>query len=304
MLLKKIFKNSAVVLLGLLFLFSAYSKLVSIEQFEIQLAGFGITNWQVVKYLTRIIVSFEFFIGFMYLFQLKMTKITFPISFFLLIGFTFFSIYQLLFVGETQNCGCFGELIEFNFKETILKNLATLLLIFIVWKITAFKEWFFPKKTTLVVILILIFSIQLVVIIQPPFDIYNQKHQTAIEENTAFLTEFENNAIPKQWYEGEKLLVFVSTSCKYCKQVVAKMGVQYPIDKYKSKILLVVVETEPQMMEEFYKALGIQFQYTTVSKSDFIKTTKGRFPQLFYLKDGIVVKNIGKNDFFESNFDF
>jgi len=62
------------ILLGLIFLFSAYSKLFPIEPFEYSFVELGISNWKSSIIIARLFIAFEFACGLLLLFNLWLKK--------------------------------------------------------------------------------------------------------------------------------------------------------------------------------------------------------------------------------------
>lgn len=109
--------------LGVMFIFSGISKLFPIEAFETVTVQQGIMNWELVPWFSRAMISFELFLGLLFLFNIKLRKFTLPASFLLLLTFTVY-LAILEFSGKGgDNCGCFGELVPMTALQSILKNL-------------------------------------------------------------------------------------------------------------------------------------------------------------------------------------
>lgn len=109
--------------LGVMFIFSGISKLFPIEAFETVTVQQGIMNWELVPWFSRAMISFELFLGLLFLLNIKLRKFTLPASFLLLFVFTVY-LAILEFTGKGgDNCGCFGELVPMTALQSILKNL-------------------------------------------------------------------------------------------------------------------------------------------------------------------------------------
>ena len=112
-------------LLAITFLFSAYTKAVGPGFFEITLMDQGIApNRFTAAYLARFFIGLEFALGFLMLFPFYIKQLM-QFTFFLLGGFTLHLIY-LWSIGDTDNCGCFGEMISMTPEQSIIKNIIML----------------------------------------------------------------------------------------------------------------------------------------------------------------------------------
>ncbi len=304
---KKIGYIIITVLIGGQFLFSAYSKLDTIEQFEIILVQYGIGDWFWSKIIARILISYEFVLGVLLCAQIKFGTMIKKVTLATLIFFSLFVLYQMFAGARVDNCGCFGELVELTPEQTLLKNGISIGLLILAFMLTQKSDWLAKKWRVGSTVILSLVAIGFVVILQPPIDVYGQSSPKAIEDGGMFpaLEIYDSEAgnpigVDSSWYKGKNLIVFVSAGCKYCKQVVSKVNVVYDDPKYKDRILLVFVfETDATINDFLQRTGGEKFATARIDKKRFIKVTKGRYPQLFYLSDGVVEANIGKKELFE-----
>lgn len=115
------------------FIFSAFTKLFPVESFELNIASSGIISWALVPYFARIFISIEAILGFFLILNLK-SRFVIKSIIGVLIFFTFYLFYIWFKNGENEDCGCFGEFVSLNIKESIIKNIILLVLSFIVLK--------------------------------------------------------------------------------------------------------------------------------------------------------------------------
>jgi hypothetical protein len=113
-------------IVAILFIFSAYSKLIPIEAFEKQLVDQGITNWCFAPILARCIISFEFFLGIAFLQNHYFKKFILPATALMLIAFCIYLTYQIITQGNSGNCGCMGQIIPMTPLQALIKNGITL----------------------------------------------------------------------------------------------------------------------------------------------------------------------------------
>jgi len=118
------------VIVSVLFIFSAYSKLypsasVGLGNMEFkQLMEMGFTR-EVAAYFSRLLVAAEFALGIGILQPHFLKRIVVPATLLLLTVFCVHLGYSILNdVGG--NCGCFGELIEMTPTEALIKNIITI----------------------------------------------------------------------------------------------------------------------------------------------------------------------------------
>ncbi|WP_018343836.1 DoxX family protein [Cytophaga aurantiaca] len=113
-------------IVAILFIFSAYTKLIPIEAFEKQLVDQGITNWCFAPILARCIISFEFFLGIAFLQNHYFKKFILPATALMLIAFCIHLTYQMITQGNSGNCGCMGQIIPMTPLQALIKNVITL----------------------------------------------------------------------------------------------------------------------------------------------------------------------------------
>lgn len=132
-------------LLAILFIFSAITKLLSLPFFDGLVAELLIGKdyynhadalWY-TQALTRILISAELVLGLAVLQESFLKKIIIPAIEVMLVLFTLHLFYES-FTHENGftdgNCGCFGDIIPMNNLESIIKNVIAMILGVIVWK--------------------------------------------------------------------------------------------------------------------------------------------------------------------------
>ena len=122
--------------LGGMFLLSAYSKLIAPGIFEILLIENGIfDNRQMAGLFTTIIIGSELAIGFLLLQPNYLKKIIIPVTILILSIFTVHLVYSGFVLGDSENCGCFGELIQMSSVESSIKNIIVIAAAFFLYRL-------------------------------------------------------------------------------------------------------------------------------------------------------------------------
>lgn len=113
------------ILLGAVFIFSGIAKLDSIYQFEQDIFKAGVTNWNIIPYLSRFTIAAEIFLGICFFHKEGLKKFTIPATFIMLVVFTIHLIYSVIISGGglTGNCGCFGQKLSMTPLESLIKNI-------------------------------------------------------------------------------------------------------------------------------------------------------------------------------------
>ena len=129
----KILSKVLQIILGTTFIFSAYTKAVGPGFFEITLMDQGLASSRFFAgHMARFFIGLEFALGFLILLPFYIKKLM-QFTFLLLGGFTAHLIW-LWSLGDTENCGCFGEMISMTPEQSIIKNLVMLSVAFVIYK--------------------------------------------------------------------------------------------------------------------------------------------------------------------------
>ena len=124
---------TARIVVSILFLVSAVSKMFPIWMFEKQLVDLGVSSWCDAPYFSRLLIALEAAIGIAILQRHWLKRFVIPVTAFLLVAFcVHLSIEMVKHGAMNGNCGCFGQLIPMTPLEAFIKNVLTLgLLVYI-----------------------------------------------------------------------------------------------------------------------------------------------------------------------------
>ena len=126
---------SARVIVSILFLVSAVSKMFPIWMFEKQLVDLGICGWCDAPYFSRLLIALEAAIGIAILQRHWLKRFVIPVTAFLLVAFCIHLSIEMVKHGAMNgNCGCFGQLIPMTPLEAFIKNVLTLGLLVYIYK--------------------------------------------------------------------------------------------------------------------------------------------------------------------------
>ena len=216
------------IVLGVIFLFSGYSKLYPIEPFEFTFVDLGIINWEAAPFIARIFIGLEFFIGVLFIFNFQLKKIAYKLSSITLIVFSIYLFLILFFKGNTGNCGCFGSMIEMTPLQALLKNGIMLSLIYVLYK--KHNGWENKKLNIALTAIFVLQSFALPFILNPVALDYSEAYLNKPSENyTLALDSLYANAThsvpPKSLSKGKHVIAFMSLTCSHCKIAAQKMGI-------------------------------------------------------------------------------
>ena len=263
------------IILGISFLFSAYTKIIAPGFFELTMISQGINLDRIyISYISRILIAFEIILGLAFLLNLSVKKITAPATILLLTIFTIHLAY-LVISGNDENCGCFGEMIKMTPLESIFKNIILLIL-----TIFAFMK---SKRTTIKSI-----SFSIVVIASLILTFSFAPIQQTDDFKFKKFTQFEGAGVV-DLAEGEKLLAVFNTNCDHCQETATKLG-QYDNHNIPPIYALFYNEIEEIGPKEFSEKTNTNYPYIVVGDDDFWTLLKNSPPIIYHLKDGEVIQ--------------
>ena len=123
------------ILIFIVFILSAVSKMFPIWQFEKQLVDLNLFSWCQAPYFARFIIGLELAIGIAFLQKHFVKKLVIPVTITLLAAFCIHLTMQMVQFGPMNgNCGCFGQLIPMTPLEAFIKNVITIALLVYLYK--------------------------------------------------------------------------------------------------------------------------------------------------------------------------
>ncbi len=299
-LVKKIIAILLSVGLGLIFIYSGYTKLDPvIETFEFTFVDIGIANWYTAPVIARLLIGLEFFLGLLLIANYNLKKFTLPFTIGLLLFFIIYLTIQIISSGNHGNCGCFGEHLKMTPLQAIIKNLVMIVACLIVyflfdgWKINRNKE---------------ILSFACVTALTVPFLVnpvdyaytsnnLDEKVNYPLELNLLYQPEDTSKVeIPKvDLRKGKHVLAFVSLTCPHCRIAAKKFRL---IKKNNPDLpIYFILNGERKKYKEFIddtQADNIPSSYC-LGKT-FINLAGTDLPRIYYLDNGMLVKKV---DYYE-----
>ncbi len=272
------------ILLGVSFCISAFTKLLSIDEFELYIYSFGFIGFDLSTFLARIIVTFEFVLGVCLVCNWCHTLMKWT-TLVALLSFSSFLLWRI-FVNDTTNCHCFGDIVDLNPKESMVKNFVFLILLVMSWKDVCVSNT--PKKY----IVILSLSIILSVFIYSPPNIFYVNESTTETVNTKLLSDMvlENNLD-----KGKHVICFYSTGCKHCKRCASKIsGIINRLDSPVSYFHVFFMNTGEmeKKIKNFYEenSPGLEISYDVIHPKVFLPIVSGAMPTIVFVDDGKFVR--------------
>jgi len=241
------------VVISLLFLLSAFAKLYPTPLYGItkvfeegQLIPMGFSN-DLVPFISRLIIGFEFFIAFAILQFNYLKKLVVPSTILLLLIFSV-DLSIDIFIGNADNCGCFGQLIPMTPIEALIKNILTILLLFYIYKNVE------DKKSSSFLLLLSSYSIILVLM----FALLPIPSNSVAKQTSSFssyvIDDFNIN-------DGEKILCFFDAGCEHCMDAAKSLNQLSDSIAYFPEMHIIFSDSEADRIPEFFAYVGKEYSH-------------------------------------------
>jgi len=292
--IKKVVIHLLSFIIGGVFIFSALSKYYPIESFEFTIVETGFIGWKFSLILARIIIAIELALGILFLFSYQLMLIS-KITLGLLLVFTSHLVYTLIINGNLGDCGCFGELLPMTPLQGIIKNVALIVLVFILFR----SKYQLKSKIEFLPLYTFILS-NIFIFTQNAVDYtYSTNYLNKSFENfklnidTIYNTpSYEKIGKPIKDIRNEKLIIcFLSSSCEHCRIAAKKFAV---IKKFNINIpLYFFINGDDEDIENFKKRTNIEaIPSSKLNGETFIKLAGVHLPVIYYYNKGIVEKQV------------
>ena len=284
-------------LLGIMLISAAVLKLLSIDNFEIYIYSFDTFNFTWTTVFSRLVIASEILLGLGLVLKIYYKQVWW-LSMFMMIGFTIFLLYVIIFRND-DNCHCFGDLTKLNPSESLYKNLVSIVLLFVVKNE---KDYALGKKLTKWLIgLSIALSLMIPFVVFPMDTIYNKIFSKDININTIELEKlikdpknvnllyFDNANDPNivrhdtltmlKMSEDKYIISFIAAGCKFCNlgaKKLSKIIEHNAIDKKHLKFF--VWGYDDDIVTFILETKTTDYEYWFIDPEKSIDITYGRFP--------------------------
>ena len=270
--------------LGVVFIVSSILKLVSIDTFEIYVFSLGLFNLELSLVFVRVLLAFELILGLMLMMGVY-TKQTVLVSIIALLGFTVF-IVSLIVNNQTEHCHCFGDIIQFDHYQSIIKNLVLIPFLFFVRNTSSI----FKKYTPYQCLGIVLFSFLFIGFISPPDNFLRKSY----DKQTSFQEESLNQYLNESGITtGKYIVLFLSPGCQFCDLASTKLSIIFSKIEtdYNCKL---VFWGEEEAITNFRGEHNFEvFDYSILSPVTFLRITEGKMPLILLIDNGEVIQKYG-----------
>jgi len=274
-------------LLGVFFVGTAVLKLLSIDSFEVYIYSFGIFNYTATTFISRLLIFIELTIGISLILKICFKQIWW-LTMLMMVGFTVFLIYAAIYRNDS-NCHCFGDFVEIDSAQSIVKNIIVLALLFLIRKDVSHDYRPVLKKWLIAGSVVVSFVVSFVLL---PMDvIYNRIYSGNKDVNEAAFYESLSDSIFVEIREGRYLINYALAGCKYCRLGTEKVTMMLDRHGISHDRLKFFVGGSDEAISRFAEITGTSdYEHWKIPAPQFMAITYGKFPLYVFIDDGKVVK--------------
>ena len=274
-------------LLGVFFIGTAVLKLLSIDNLEVYIYGFGLFSYTWTTFFSRLLIFIELIIGISLIFKICFKQIWW-LTMLMMVGFTLFLIYAAIFRNDS-NCHCFGSLIELDPRQSIVKNIITLTLLFLIKNEKSHDYKPVVKKWLVGVIFVVALEIPFVAV---PMDVIYYKIYSEKENvNTVAFYESMSDSTFVDLQQGRYLINYALAGCKFCKVGAEKLTLM--LDRHgisHDKVKFIIGGSDEAVSRFIENTNTSDYEHWKIPAPKFMSITYGKFPLYVFVEDGNVVK--------------
>lgn len=290
---RKIVLTILCVLMGGVFLFSAYTKLYPVEPFEFTFAEMGL-SWQMAPFIARLLIGFEFLIGGLLILNIKLKKISYKLGIITLLIFCVYLLLQIFLTGNKGNCGCFGTTLQMTPLQALLKNVAMLIVFAGLYKLH--DGFNYGKFSKYIVAVLVVASAALPFILNPVQLDYSEAYLNRPEKNFKLpLDTLYDNALvhtpPKTLSKGKHIISFMSLTCPHCRIAAKKIHI---LNQRNPGIpFYFVLNGKPEDLAGFFEDTHTEnILYCMLKGSHFIYLAGFSLPTIYLVNNSVVENKV------------
>lgn len=284
-------KSALKVLLGLVFIVSAILKVVDMDRFEIYVYSYHFFSLNASFIVARLAIILELVLG-IGLISHCLHKLMWWGSMAMLVGYSLLLIYALR-LGRTDSCHCFGDFLQLDPKQSLIKNGMLMALFFPIFRM---ESWKTPFRWLILIIAIMASTIG-VFVASPPDNLANSDpaHNLHVELFDEMLDEAPLDSLHLD--EGKQIVCFFSTGCEYCQTAARKLSLMQQFHGFPRERITYLFMGDEVEVARFYE-LSESDRYREVIYPDarMLKAVNGNLPTIVFMENGEVVKECGLRD--------
>lgn len=278
------------VLLGLVFIVSAVLKIFDMDQFELYIYSYHLFSLNITFLVARAAIVLELVLG-IGLVSNYFHRLMWWGSMAMLAGYTLFLTYAY-YIDRTDSCHCFGQLLEFNPRQSILKNVVMMGLFALIYKV----EGKSPKRQWLLLAGAVVLTSIAVFVVSPPDNFIPKKSFGKNVNEELFAKMISNPPLDTcRLEDGRQIVCFFSTQCEYCQLAARKLSLMQQRNGFpEENITYIFLGTEDGIKEFYTKSESTEYRSVLYEDAvGLLSVIDGKFPTIVLIDEGTIVDEYG-----------
>lgn len=297
----KIFFFLLCAFMGLVFLYSGYTKLYPIEPFEFTFVELGLGGWRLAPFIARFMIGLEFFIGFLLIMGLYIRRFTIKLTIASLVMFCIYLIFVMATAGNNGNCGCFGTAISMTPLQALIKNVIMIAVCFVIYRFYDGFSFFyentrFKKPGKWLFILLFLTGFALPHILNYVDLSYSEAYLT--EKEDSFKLELDSlykhdkiHQAPESLSKGKHIISFMSLSCPHCR--IAAKKFKLIREKNPEISIYLVLNGDYKDLQSFFEDTKARnLDYCVLNGPSFIYLAGLNLPAIYLVNNSMVEASV------------
>lgn len=278
------------VIIGCTFIYSAYTKLYTLESFqsfEFTIIEYLKFPWLLATLSSRLLIGLEISLGVLITFHFYGNlKWILKLASLLLVIFSIYLVYLWVVAGNNINCGCFGDAIWMSPASSLIKNI---ILLAGIWLLIKYRSGIPLRRAHTWSLILLLLITPLPFILYPlPATQPQWLQKDHFKLNMSLLYKEGKKDKPKEdLYQGKHIIAFFSLGCPHCQMAAYKMHLMK--EKNPSLPLYMVIAGRQQNWKPFWdKAKAYNIPYTRLEADEFTGLIGYSWPVIYWVNKGWV----------------
>lgn len=275
---------------GLLFLYSGFTKVYSLESYEtfhFTIVEYIHLPWIFASVVASLMIGVEFALGGLIVLNLfGRNKWVLKAALALIVVFSIYLVYLWIVAGDKVNCGCFGDALWMSPSASLLKNAGTAIALLLLIR---FHNGLHFRFNWVAMLVVCIAGIALPLIAYPPPDSTpNWLSKDHFQLDLSALYAPDKTDAPKiDLNKGKHVIIFVSLSCPHCRMAARKMSIMKE-NNPSLPFYLVYAGKDKYKADFFNETKATNIPSSELLADDFTNLVGFAWPVIYWIKDGWV----------------
>jgi len=273
--------------LAAVFIYSALSKVYSLEPFSwsfTDLLPIGLTTAGI---LARIFIGFEFLLGVFLLAHLFLKSFTYKATLAFLGIMSLYLVFLLIKEGNNGSCGCFGEWIYMNPLQSLLKNIGMMAVVIAL-------QYFYPARgldKAYYLAAFLATASFVTPFVMEPVAIYGSGEKANEPIDLSPLYNGHAQPVPSvDLRQGKHIVAYFSLTCPHCRKAAYLLQIMHR--QHPELPLYMVLNGNPAMLQDFFEETKSKnLPHTFMADLEAFKSMAGEYvPTIYWINNSVITR--------------